>query len=597
MAPPVESTRLLPPPLTPAQKRVFAILTVLIGLTRFPAIARSLFDWDEALFARGVREFDVVLHQPHPPGYPLFVAAAKCFHLLGANEFHALQIVVVAGGVLLFPALFWLARECGFDFTTAATAGALYAFFPNVWLYGGTGFSDVPSTAVALLACALLLRGRTDRRAYVAGAVVLGIAAGMRTPNLLLGFVPALLSTAARLRARDFGAVGVAVLAGAAIVAGSYGGAAVASESVADYVEAVRGQSRYVREVDSWRNPRRGPLSDAAVTFLLRPFHTEDALNVLAIAAAFSLVAAVAKRRVAPLLAVAVFAPLAITAWLNLDINTAGRYAIGYMGAHALLAMDGFRVIGRVRAFQVALCVAAVGYFGQFTWPALQTQRTTNSPPAAALLWVRRNVLQSTPVYVHGSFGPHAKYYLWDYDVRLFDEAREIPPTVDAWVVHWQPRSDALNFVRPHGRMWLIVRRRAFEASVSHASSLIRFGRGWHQEEAAGTTSFRWMTRDSETTLPAIDGNARLELRMFVPADAKPSPADIEVRLNGVLLERIRSSGETLERSWVVPSRRSAINELRITTSASVRPADGREGADPRELGLRVDVLKWIPAR
>lgn len=597
MEAPVESPHVVPPPLTPRQRRIFFALFAVIALTRFLAIARSLFDWDEALFARAVREFDVVEHGPHPPGYPLFLAAAKLFHLFGVNEFHSLQVVVVLGAIFIFPALFLLARELGFTFTTAATGAALFAFLPNVWIYGGTGFSDVPSTTVAFFACALLLRGRQDTRAYVAGAIVLGIAAGMRMPNLLMGAVPALLATYARLRARAFGAVALAMIAGAAVVAASYGGAALASQSVAGYIHSVRWQTRYVREVDSWRNPGRGPLSHAAVTFLLRPFETEDALNVLAIAGAISLVAALVRRRAAPLLTFLVFAPLGITAWLNLDINTAGRYAIGYMAAHALLSMDGFRVVFRFRAAQIALCVLACAYFAHFTWPALTVQRKTNAPPAAALLWIRRNVLQSTPVYVHGSFDPHAKYYLWDYDVRLFEETVDIPRNAGAWVVHWDTRGATYTFTRPHRSLWDIVRRRGFETSVQHSNALLRYGSGWYPEESSEGKAFRWMRGESETWLPAMHGAGRLTLRMYVPLDALAAPPQIEIRMNGNVVDRFAATTPAIAKTWTVPARGDAVNELRILTSGTMRPANVRHNDDTRELGLRIDELTWTPAR
>jgi hypothetical protein len=84
-------------PMTRAQKNVVITLTILIALTRLVAVAHSLFDWDEALFTLGVREYNVMDHHPHPPGYPLFIAAAKIVHLAGIPEFRAIQVVVVLG--------------------------------------------------------------------------------------------------------------------------------------------------------------------------------------------------------------------------------------------------------------------------------------------------------------------------------------------------------------------------------------------------------------------------------------------------------------------------------------------------------------------
>ena len=598
---PVESPRLLPPPLTPTQKRILLALAVVIGLTRFLAIAHSLWDWDEALFAGGVREFNVQVHHPHPPGYPLYIAAAKFFHLFGVNEFRSLQCVVVLGALFLFPALFFLAREIGFDFTTAACGATLFAFFPNVWIYGGTGFSDVPSLTVAFVACALLLRGRSSTRAYFVGAVVLGIAAGMRTPSLLLGFAPALLATFHQLRARRFVAVFGAMLVGAAIVFASYAGAALASYSVESYIHSVEWQQKYVREVDSWHNPGRGPLSEAAKRFLLHPVGAKDAMHVLAVLSAISVLAsvwrAVRGRGWAGLHVLAIFAPLAITAWLNFDLHTPARYAIAYMAAHALLAMDGALVLLRRRTLQLAFCAAAVVYFGHFTWPALDVQRNTVAPPVAAVQWVLRNVRPGSIVYVVGPYDPHARFYLREYDVRLFDEPVQIPPDVDAWIVDDDIRAHAQNFVRRHKNLWRIVRQRAFEASVLHSSALVRYGAGWYGEEGNDYDVFRWMPRESHTILPAIRGSGRLHVRMYVPIDSLPAPPTIEIRINGQVVDRFAGNAANMERTYVVPSRRDAPNELILATSATVRPVDAGTAPDARELGLRIDELTWSPAR
>ena len=151
--------------MTPLEKRFLLVVSIVVALTRFLAVARSLNDWDEGLFSMGVAEYDVNQHRPHPPGYPLFVAAAKAVHLLGVNEFRCLQVIVLLGACFLFPALVMFAREIGFDFATSMCGALIFTFLPNVWIYSGSGFSDVPAATLGIGACALLLRGRRDRRA------------------------------------------------------------------------------------------------------------------------------------------------------------------------------------------------------------------------------------------------------------------------------------------------------------------------------------------------------------------------------------------------------------------------------------------------
>ncbi|HVG25806.1 MAG TPA: hypothetical protein VND45_16740 [Thermoanaerobaculia bacterium] len=585
--------------MNPLQRRILIALSVLIAATRLLAVARSLNDWDEALFSLGVAEYDVTHHWPHPPGYPLFIAAAKAVHLFGVNEFRSLQTIVLLGAFFLFPALFFLAREIGFDYATSICGALLFSFLPNVWVYGGTGFSDVPSIVLGLTACALLLAGRRSRRAFLLGAIVLGIAGGFRIPNLIIGAVPALIATWHRLRARDFGAVIAAMLLGGAIAGGSYLGAALASDTLENYRAVVKVQQQYVHDVDSWHNPGRPPLRDAAKTFFLWPIQQQQHMTGLTAFAILGLLAAAIARRWRLLLPLAIFGPLMITSWLNLDIEAAGRYAIAYMAVHALFAAHALRVIGRRPAIQAALATAIALVFAIWLWPGLTLQRTTEPPPAAALLWVTRNVPKGSAVYVHGAFGPHARYLLPDYQTSFYEQIEKIAQvSSDAWavepaVVESAPRT----FLWPHTNpLWKVIRRRNFETSVVRLATVVQFGNGWYSSEGSTSEIFRWMGHESFALLPAIPNGGALSMRMYVPIDTIPPPA-IEVWMNGKLVERFIGSTATIEKSWRLPSRTDGPNELRIRTSGVAVPAKVRASDDTRELGLRMDGLSWMPLR
>jgi hypothetical protein len=582
-------------PLTRAQKNILIALTAVIALTRLLAVARSLFDWDEGLFSLGVRDYNVAAYHPHPPGYPLFVAAAKVVHFLGVSEFRSLQVVVVLGAMCLFPALFLLAREIGFDFATSAGGAAVFAFLPNVWLHGGTGFSDVPAIAVGFAACALLLRGRSDARAYVWGAAVLGIAAGIRPQNLLIGAVPALIATWHQARRRSFAPILLAILAGGAIAGGSYLGAALQSGSIDDYLQAVRIQSKWVHDIDSIANPHRPPLGQIAKILFLWPIQQRQQMMALALLGVVSLVQAIATRRRAPLLLFAIFVPYAAMALFTLDFAAAPRYAITYMGVHALLAADGLGVIARRRIpVQAALCALVVAVFTVWTWPALQLQRRSDAPLVGALQWVIRNARPGELLFVHGGIEPQAHFLLGDRpNTVYYDEPEQISLlSGDAWIVDLKVVPGAHNFVWPHKTLWRIMRRRNFEASVARASSVVVFGAGWYGDEGA----FRWMGGESVTKLPVLKGNGKLRMRAYVPLDGLSSPPAVEVQFNGATLERFTATTSNIDKTWIAPSRTGAPNELRILTSGTVNPSKRGGSDDSRDLGLRLDALSWTAA-
>src|SRR5205085_240330 len=60
-------------PLPRSRAPVYAI-AVAYFVAHLPSLAPSLEDIDSINFAFGLHHFDPALHQPHPPGYPVYIA-------------------------------------------------------------------------------------------------------------------------------------------------------------------------------------------------------------------------------------------------------------------------------------------------------------------------------------------------------------------------------------------------------------------------------------------------------------------------------------------------------------------------------------------
>jgi len=160
------------------------LLLLAVAASRVVAFPASIWDQDEAYLGLAVAGFDPEANRPHPPWFPLWVAAGTLAAPLGLGPAQGLQAIGAAAGVwTLYPlaALFsiWLRRDL------AAAAAALYLVLPGPWFLSGRAFGDTSATFLLLLAAAWWLRPDPDRPAIVRGAVAAGLCLLVR-PQLLL---------------------------------------------------------------------------------------------------------------------------------------------------------------------------------------------------------------------------------------------------------------------------------------------------------------------------------------------------------------------------------------------------------------------------
>jgi hypothetical protein len=163
-------------------------LAVLTLLSRWPYRARMLYNWDAVQFALALREFDVAKHQPHPPGYLLYVALGRLLNSLVGDPNLAYVSLAMLFSAATTMTVYWLARAL-YDRATAASAAALLAVSPLFWFYGSVGLTYAGEAFGASLAAVFAygaLRG--DARYLYGGAVTLGLAGGIRPSVLVLLF-------------------------------------------------------------------------------------------------------------------------------------------------------------------------------------------------------------------------------------------------------------------------------------------------------------------------------------------------------------------------------------------------------------------------
>ena len=166
-----------------------AALAALTLMTRIPLRSTQLFAWDSANFALALQHYNVAWHQPQPPGYILYVAAARLVHVVVADANAAyvwLSVVASVGAV-------WCTVLVGgrlFGAPTGILGGLVLTTSSLFW---GQGVVAYPYAFLALfssLIVLLALRNRSGGRdTTLVSATLLAIAGGFR-PELVPFLLP-----------------------------------------------------------------------------------------------------------------------------------------------------------------------------------------------------------------------------------------------------------------------------------------------------------------------------------------------------------------------------------------------------------------------
>jgi len=332
-----------------------------------PFLAPALEDIDSINFALGLHHYDPALHQPHPPGYPVFIAAGRLalavIHVVapglsyGRADALALAIWSAIGGALAIVSAGYFFREMTADRERAAALGlwgaGLLAVTPLFWMTGLRPMSDMFGLGIALAAQAMILRGASDPRSLVRGAAMAGLAAGIRTQTVPLT-LPLLVYALFAQRHRGawliwpiaaLAAAGVAWAVPLLVVTGGFDG----------YLRALGSQAgEDFAWVDMlWANPTPRAIAFALYDSFLLPFANPIAAGIVLAAAALGMLRMLFLDRRAFVLLVIAYVPYAIFHLLfqeAANLRYATPLVVPIVFAAAFLACSLDTPFGSVRA-------------------------------------------------------------------------------------------------------------------------------------------------------------------------------------------------------------------------------------------------------
>lgn len=164
----------------------FLILAAVVTATAVPFVPRHPVSWDAGNFVLAVKHFSLAGHQPHPPGYPLFVALAKLFS--GVLSPH--RALLVENGAAAFLAaclMFITVRHRWTGRFPALLISIAFVTSPLFWFYRSMALTYSFDALGAVLIFLLSSRDLSGAPGYSKwSALSLGLAAAFRPSMLVL---------------------------------------------------------------------------------------------------------------------------------------------------------------------------------------------------------------------------------------------------------------------------------------------------------------------------------------------------------------------------------------------------------------------------
>ena len=310
-----------------------------------PSLAPSLEDYDSINFALGLRDFDPGRHQPHPPGSPVYIALGRLllapisavWPSLAPSDAEALTLALwsaIAGAVALAALAQIFATLAPDRRAPVLWTVAIVAVCPLFWISGLRPMSDLPGLAAATVAQALIVQGRTHRARLVPGALLSGLAAGIRVQTIWL---TAPLLVLVMFEQRRAGIIWLASRPLASLAAGVIAWAiplVVDSGGVGGYLRALSSQAgedfAWVNML--WLEPTPRRLVFALYETFVLPWGSIPLAVTLAVAAGIGLLVAVVRERRSFAVVLLAFAPYAVF-HLMFQETIMVRYALADCGA------------------------------------------------------------------------------------------------------------------------------------------------------------------------------------------------------------------------------------------------------------------------
>src|SRR3989344_4284237 len=159
-------------------RKEIIIISLSALIFRLAFLSPWLEDWDSVQFALALHDFDITKHQPHAPGYPIYILLGKLLYLFTGNDTQALVLLSsLLGSFIIVP--FYLLTRLMFGKLTGLIASSLLVLTPVEWVLSETALTNIPGLFFLVLWAYLLFlwSGNRSKLIFVSyfGGLILGV--------------------------------------------------------------------------------------------------------------------------------------------------------------------------------------------------------------------------------------------------------------------------------------------------------------------------------------------------------------------------------------------------------------------------------------
>lgn len=175
---------------------LLCVSALVYGMGLWLSRSISFDDWDTVQFALAIDKFDMSLHQPHPPGYPIYVGILKFGSLFTSDYLDLMIFVSIVSAFITLFAWFVIVKEFK-DTKYAITFTILLALFPLFTVNSLKGLTDMPALALYSLSILMFVKYiKVDDRSQLVYSIATGatfaLLIGLRIQLIVAILIPML---------------------------------------------------------------------------------------------------------------------------------------------------------------------------------------------------------------------------------------------------------------------------------------------------------------------------------------------------------------------------------------------------------------------